>query len=407
MTTILGWLCVAIFLPATLLVVYQWIFAVVSLCSPTPGVPAGPRKRATFLILIPAHNEESSLPRTLENLQRLQYPKELVEIVVVADRCNDGTVAIAQRSGARCLERTTGPSGKGAAIAWSIEELRKGGTDFEALLILDADTIADPGALEAFNESLLSGHRIQQGYCYISNPWDTPFTRIIAVTSLLRNKFFYRGKAVARLSGMLIGTGMCFSHDIVRHYGWTAFSVAEDIEFSVSLLLAGEAIHFNPRARVFQLESSSLRQASGQRLRWAGGRSSIAVRSVWALFRMGLRRRSPYLLDAGLTLAAPNYSSQATAALVGLCAARLVSASEAWQFLWTWAGLLVGSLSAYFLLGVAFTDAPLKTLTGMALIPLFLPWRMAIELLGLLGYGRGRWIHTPRASASNPTANDH
>src|SRR5438445_4976157 len=239
MTTILGWLCVAVFVPATLLVVYQWIFAVFSLYSPKTGVPAGPRKRATFLILIPAHNEESSLPRTLENLQHLQYPKELVEIVVVADRCDDGTVAIAQRCGARCLERTTGPSGKGAAIAWAIEELRKSNADFEALLILDADTIADPGALEAFNEGLLSGHRIQQGYCYISNPWDTPFTRIIAVTSVLRNQFFYRGKAVAGLSGMLVGTGMCFGHEIVRRYGWTAFSVAEDSEFSVSLLLAG------------------------------------------------------------------------------------------------------------------------------------------------------------------------
>ena len=117
---------------------------------------------------------------------------------------------------------------EGAAIAWAIAELRKDGVEFEVLLIVDADTIADPGALDAFNDGLLAGHQIQQGYCYISNPWDSPFTRIIAVTSILRNQFFYGGKAVAGLSGMLVGTGMCFSHDVVSRYGWTALSVAED-----------------------------------------------------------------------------------------------------------------------------------------------------------------------------------
>ena len=29
--------------------------------------------------------------------------------------------------------------------------------------------------------------------------------------------------------------------------------------------------------------------------------------------------------------------------------------------------------------------------TGLALIPVFLPWRLAIELLGMLGYGRKSW----------------
>ena len=91
-------------------------------------------------------------------------------------------------------------------------------------------------------------------------------------------------------------------------------------------------------------------------------------------------------------------------ALVGLCAAGFVSGVGAWQFLWTWAMFLIGSLAAYFILGVAFTGAPRQTLIGIALIPCFLPWRMAIEVLGLLGYGRGRWIHTPRASASRQAA---
>jgi hypothetical protein len=36
-------------------------------------------------------------------------------------------------------------------------------------------------------------------------------------------------------------------------------------------------------------------------------------------------------------------------------------------------------------------------------IPAFLPWRTAIEILGLVGYGRRRWVRTSRAWA-NPRA---
>jgi cellulose synthase/poly-beta-1,6-N-acetylglucosamine synthase-like glycosyltransferase len=199
---------------------------------------------------------------------------------------------------------------------------------------------------------------------------------------------------------MLAGTGMCFSRQIIQRYGWPALSVGEDWEFSASLLLAGEKIHFNPLACVFQLESSGFRQASGQRLRWAGGRHAVAASSAWKLFRAGLQRQSLYLFDAGLTLVAPNYSSQATLAICALLAARAISVDPAWQFLGIWAAFLVGSLASYFLLGIVSTAAPLRTLSGIALIPVFLPWRLTIEILGFLGYGRKQWIRTPRTPTS-------
>ena len=62
----------------------------------------------------------------------------------------------------------------------------------------------------------------------------------MAVTGVLRNGRYYMGKTAIGLQGMLTGTGMCFASEILQRHGWTAFSVGEDWEFSVELILAGE-----------------------------------------------------------------------------------------------------------------------------------------------------------------------
>jgi cellulose synthase/poly-beta-1,6-N-acetylglucosamine synthase-like glycosyltransferase len=386
-------LCVITLILLSLIVAYQWALALAAIGRRPARTALGRRQSTKFHVLIPAHNEQSGLSSTLQSLMRVRYPKELLDVTVVADRCDDDTAVVARNHGVACLERRNGQPGKGATIAWAINELRNSGAVFDALVILDADTIADPTLLEAFDEGLSSGQPVQQAYNYLSNPWETPFTRLIAVTSTLRNSLFYGGKARIGLSGMLTGTGMCFSSATIACYGWTALSVGEDWEFSASLLLHSVKIYFNPNARVFARESAGLKQASTQRLRWASGRYAVAARTASKLCAAGIRLRRVYLVDAALTLVIPTYSAQAVLAVLALVGAWLVS-----DLLLAWAALVIGSLSAYFLLGVVLTDSPRKTVMGIALIPVFLPWRIAIEILGLLGYGRKRWVRTDRLS---------
>ena len=170
----------------------------------------------------------------------------------------------------------------------------------------------------------------------------------------------------------------------------------EDWEFSAALVLAGEKISFNPAARVFQLESTGMRQASRQRLRWAGGRHAVVGESVSKLVKKGLKDCSLYPLDAALTLVAPNYSSQASLGLIALVGAWFLLSDVMWAWLMPWSLGVLASLGVYFLLGVAYTESPLKALIGVVLIPIFLPWRLVIEIFGLLGFGRKVWFRTSR-----------
>jgi 1,2-diacylglycerol 3-beta-glucosyltransferase len=388
--------CAATLTALSLLVLYQWMLALASMLPRRQGTQASSTARSRFVVLIPAHNEEAGLAATLRSLERVDYPNTCVRVVVVADRCDDGTARLARECGVTCLERRSGPPGKGAAIAWALDALQQDGVEFDALVIVDADTIAHRDLLTAFDERFQAGHEVQQGYNYLSNPWDTPFTRIISVTSVLRNGLFYGGKERLRLPAMLSGTGMCFSRRLLERHGWTAFSVGEDWEFSATLLLNGGRVHFNPAARVMSRESRGFTQASSQRLRWASGRHAVAGNGAVALFKAGIRRRQLDLCDAALTIVAPTYSAQATLAVLCLATSWGLSADPAWHAWYAWAAGVTTLLAAYFLLGVALTESPAKALAGIVLIPAFLPWRMTIEILGLLGYGRKRWVRTAR-----------
>ena len=400
MTAILEIVLPLILFPLTLLVLYQWFLAMASFFYRPLMANSGARQ-ARFLVLIPAHNEEVAIASTLESLHNLNYASERYRVLVIADRCTDGTAAVARSRNAQCFERFDGQPGKGAALAWGIQEAKNAQIAFDAIVIVDADTLADRDLLSAFNLEFQAGRQVQQGYNYISNPWASPFTRILAVTGVLRNGRYYVGKMAIGLQGMLSGTGMCLGAGILERHGWTALSVGEDWEFSVELLLSGQEIYFNPLAKTFAKESQNFKQASRQRLRWASGRYAVIGRKVWTLIRRGIQSSSFSLIDSAVTLVAPNYSSQASLALLCLVGSWVNAGGPFSGFSFFWAAALLTALASYFVLGIFSTEAPGKALAGLVLVPVFLPWRLAIELLGMLGFGRRHWGRRSRAATSS------
>ena len=91
-----GWLVVLLgFLAIWLLgMAYAaWCFATRKGAKPAGPLPV-PLPRVS--ILIAARDEEAALPRCLASLRALQYPAELLEILVGDDASTDGTAAVAE-----------------------------------------------------------------------------------------------------------------------------------------------------------------------------------------------------------------------------------------------------------------------------------------------------------------------
>lgn len=123
-------------------------------------------------VVIPARNEEATLPGLLASLRALP----LVEIVVVDDSSVDATAAVARSGGATALPASPPPPGW-TGKAWACQ-LGADAARGDLLLFLDADTVLEPDALAGLLElherhgglvSVQPYHRVEHTYEQLSS----------------------------------------------------------------------------------------------------------------------------------------------------------------------------------------------------------------------------------------------
>ncbi len=109
----------------------------------TRGTYAGP---VTITVLIPAHDEEAAIGRTLTSLLSQSHRPE--RVVVVADNCTDRTVEIARLAGVEVFETAGNQHKKAGALNQALTGVLPALGDNDTVMVMDADTALDPGFLE-------------------------------------------------------------------------------------------------------------------------------------------------------------------------------------------------------------------------------------------------------------------
>lgn len=99
----------------------------------------------TVSIIVAAHNEEAVIARRVENLLALDYPPELVEIVVASDASDDRTDEIVEEIGRRERRVRLLPCPRGGKV--NAQNLAVRRTTGEILAFSDANAIWAPDAL--------------------------------------------------------------------------------------------------------------------------------------------------------------------------------------------------------------------------------------------------------------------
>src|SRR5438309_7551817 len=98
-------------------------------------------------VIVTAYNEESAIEARLENLRALDYPPELLELVVTSDASTDRTEELAEAAGARVIRNPRG--GKVAAQDAAVRS-----TEAEVVAFSDANSTWAPDALRKLVRSI-------------------------------------------------------------------------------------------------------------------------------------------------------------------------------------------------------------------------------------------------------------
>jgi len=229
-------------------------------------------------VVIPAHNEELQISRTIKNIQNCDYPKELLKIIVIADNCTDNTANEARLAGVEVVERFhESERGKGQALDWFLQSYQPLYEQLDGISFVDADVSPDRKMFKELSYSLSHPEvRIVQGFNGVANPYENWRTALNTAAFNVFNHLRMAGNDKLFGSSNLKGLGMAFETSILKEYGWPAHSVVEDTEFTLMLLKEKIAVHYNPAAIITSEMASKREQADGQRQRWEGGRFSLA-----------------------------------------------------------------------------------------------------------------------------------
>jgi glycosyltransferase involved in cell wall biosynthesis len=381
-------LCLVLLLPALVACAYYLTLAAVGLwarCRPPFVVGDADR---SFVILIPAHDEEATLERVLRSCAELEYPRERFQVVVIADNCRDDTAAVARSAGAVCLERTDPEHpGKGHAIAFALRHVLA--QPWDAVVILDADCTLDRHALRAFARRLNRGEPVLQARVAAANIDDSPISYAVAVGNVLENDLVYLPRSRLGAALMLRGTGMVFATEVLRAHPWQAFSVVEDREYSLRLLQAGIAVRWVQEVTVASIYPAGREQLQVQRSRWSAalGRQSGAG-LPW--------RNRAELLASRLLLSRPLVLLELLLAAGSATLCLLLVPGETSTLLAGITALVVLLQGLYFGLGVLLLGLTWRRLGLLLAAPVVVGRLIFITLAGLLGRWPASWNRTPR-----------
>ncbi len=226
-------------------------------------------------VIIPAHNEEvnavSTVRRALANTYRL------LDIVFIDDGSTDQTAELVSREFSetptvRVFRKPNG--GKASALNYGIA--RAAG---EIVVCIDADTQLKRDAIELLVHEFDGDSRIGAvaGNTKVGNERNF-ITRWQAIEYITSQNFDRRAFDLLNAIAVVPGAIGAFRRDAIRNVGgFTADTLAEDCDLTLSLLEAGYIIRYRPDAIALTEAPETIKAFLKQRFRWSFG----IMQSFW------------------------------------------------------------------------------------------------------------------------------
>jgi cellulose synthase/poly-beta-1,6-N-acetylglucosamine synthase-like glycosyltransferase len=337
-------------------------------------------------VLVPAHDEASSIGAAVGGLFGCDYPAERRRVVVVADNCGDETAPRAREAGAEVWERDEpARRGKGQALAWALDRLLEEDSTTDAVVFVDADCVPSANLLERLAAELADGADAAQARVSIADPETSTAAALRHAAATLINFTRPLGKDSLGLSCGLQGTGMALPRTTLERVPWNSFSLTEDREYHLNLIEAGRRVRFVADAEVFTPAPASRAGADTQETRWDAGNLELARAWVPRLLRDGPGERRERL-HAALELIVPPQAVISALWTTGLLIGA-ATGSPSLRRLSLWAA---AAQAAYVIEGLLTARAPAAVWRALPKAP-FLVMRRLRQIAGIVARPPADW----------------
>jgi cellulose synthase/poly-beta-1,6-N-acetylglucosamine synthase-like glycosyltransferase len=238
----------------------------------------------SVLVAVSARNEAPRLEPLLNALERLDYPRDLLSVVLVDDGSTDETARLfttwcERRPGSLAMTLTTNV-GKASALNAALAVAPAA----ELVAVYDADQRPRPDSLRLLAAAFHApGVGAASGYRLPSNADTGMVSRYAALESWVHQLVVQRGKDRLRLNPTTMGGNCAYRVAALRQVGgFPAGAFSEDVEVSLALVARGWQTVFVDEAVAEHEVSGTLRAYLSQRSRW-----------TWGLYHAGWRARGP------------------------------------------------------------------------------------------------------------------
>lgn len=265
--------------------------------SATPPARSAPWPFVT--VLVPAHNEQAVIARSVAAMLQLDYPA--FEVIVIDDGSTDATTAALRPLMADTrLRLVSKRQNEGKAMALNDALPLANGS---LLLCLDADAEPDAQLLrwmvphfDSARVAAVTGNpRVRNTDTALARLQAIEFSSII---SLLRRAQRVWGRVVT-VSGVVVG----FRRDaVVDVGGFSPDMPTEDIELTWKLQKRHYDVRYEPRAICWMTVPQSWRGLLHQRLRWARGLAQVLHKHADVMHTWKSRRLWPVFVESALSV---------------------------------------------------------------------------------------------------------
>jgi cellulose synthase/poly-beta-1,6-N-acetylglucosamine synthase-like glycosyltransferase len=357
-----------------------------------------------YAVLISARNEENVLPYLLRSIYGQTYPRELVDVYVIADNCTDSTAQVARQSGAYVAERhDQAQVGKGYALNYLLDWMKEEGVRdrYDAFLVFDADNLLEPDYIAQLDKVCAQGYPAFCGYRNSKNYGDSWLSAGCGLMYLHESSHLNASRMALGTTCAVSGTGFGFTQELLEELGgWPFHTLTEDIEFNTWCASRGIAIGYCAQAVLYDEQTSTLAQSVRQRLRWARGGIQVSLRYGKELVK-GFQKggRTAWSCFEFATCSVWGYGMSAVSGIMGLFCAYLTSRGLGMAL--TLGNALVGMYGAFWLVAALTTlfqwknihcSKP-KKIFYVFTYPIFMMTFLPIGVLSLLVKPQWKPIH--------------